>query len=109
MAQTGITTAVLKGANAPGTTGQNGETRIEARTAKARARRTVRLVEGRLEDERHIEVARDVAQPLGVPQRRLAALDHAWPRNQRERPRRGERNRPNRNRARLVRTIVAAL
>ncbi len=66
--------------------GENGETVVEARAAEAIARRSVGFVERRLEDESHAQAARQVAQALGVTQRRVATLDDAGTGDQGERP-----------------------
>src|SRR5262249_168615 len=57
-----------------------------AAAAEARDARAVRLVVARLEDERHAELAADVAEDARDRQRLLAALDDARAGDQEERP-----------------------
>ena len=82
-------------------------TLVDTGSAKARARGAVGLVERRLEHVRHLKMARHVAQALGVPERRVAALDHARSGDQRQRKRRAERHRADGDRPRDTYVVAA--
>src|SRR5205823_4945354 len=66
--------------------GENAEALVHAQPAKGLAGAAVRLVVRGLEDERHAKLCRDFLQAAGDVYLQLARLDHARPRNEKERP-----------------------
>src|SRR5581483_11589606 len=64
--------------------GEDAKPLVHADAAVAVARRPVRLVEGRLVDDGDSRAGGDVADALGVPQRRVARFDDARPGDQSE-------------------------
>src|SRR5690606_29223988 len=65
--------------------GEDREALVASEAAERVTRRAVGLVVGRLEDQRHAQLARERGETLGVPQRRVAALDDARAGDDRER------------------------
>src|SRR6185369_1822474 len=76
---------------------QNGEARLEPGPAEAVTRRPIGLVERRLEDVWHAELASEIPESFGVSHRGVAAFDDARPRDQSERTGIAEYRRPDRD------------
>src|SRR6185437_4010393 len=64
---------------------QNSQSFFQSRPAKRFHRRPVRLIKRRLEYQRHSQLSRRLRQPLRHHQRMRFALDHARPRNKKQR------------------------